>query len=124
MAIDEATRSRPEYGQLKELYEQMGFGAGGGRNFGASFRALGLKRSGDAWIDSHIAFIKMSMMLQFAAGGLTVVGLLVMLAGGFAGSGGRDVIAIVLFGAAAALGIWSLLRTRKASRAFQNGELP
>jgi len=124
MAIDEATRNRPEYGQLKELYEQMGFGAGGGRNFGASFRALGLKRSGDAWLDSHIAFIKTSMMLQFAAGGLTVVGILVMLAGGFAGGVGRDVIAIVLFGVAAALGIWSLLRIKKAGSAFQNGERP
>jgi len=122
MAIDEATRGRPEYGQLKELYEQMGFGAGGGRNFGASFRALRLKRSGNAWIDSHIGFVKATMLLQFAAGALTVLGLLVMLAGGFAG--GRDVIAIVLFGVAAALGIWSLLRIKKAGSAFQNGERP
>ena len=124
MAIDEATRSRPEYGQLKELYEQMGFGAGGGRNFGASFRAFGLKRSGNPWIDGHIGFVKATMLLQFAAGALTVLGLLVMLAGGFAGGTGRDVIAIVLFGAAAALGIWSLLRIKKAANAFQAGELP
>lgn len=124
MAIDDATRSRPEYGQLKALYEQMGFSAGGGRNFGASFRALGLKRSGDAWLDRHIGFIKTTMMLQFAAGGLTVVGLLIMIAGGFGGSSGSDLVAVVLFGVAAGLGIWSLLRTKKAAAAFQSDALP
>jgi hypothetical protein len=121
MTIDDATRNRPEYAQLSQLYDQMGFGAGGGRNFGASFRALGLKRSGDAWLDSHIRFIKTTMVLQFAAGGLTIVGLLVWLTG-FGGGTSGDLVAIVLFGVAAGVGIWSLLRTKKAATAFQNGE--
>jgi len=120
MAIGEDTRGRPEYAKVEGLYGAMGFGAGGGRNFGASFRVFGLKASGDPWIDAHIRHMKATMAMQLSAGALTIVGLLVMVAGGIGG----NLAAIVVFALAASLGIWSLLRTKKAATAFAKGALP
>ena len=106
------------HAQLEELYGQLGFVPGKQRSFGASFKVFSLGISDDIWLDSQIRYLKTTITLQFAAIALTIVGLLLLVANVLGDAAGAIFIVPV------ALGIWSLVRNKKGSKAFSAGEQP
>lgn len=116
MAPKDDTRQRPEYARLVELYGQLGVGPKKRRSLGGSFKVFALGASGDAWLDSQISYLKTTTILQFCAIALTVVGVLLYFIRAF-GSGTGLVFIVPL-----ALGIWSLVRTKKGADAVFGAE--
>ncbi|HUT50061.1 MAG TPA: hypothetical protein VM325_12030 [Alphaproteobacteria bacterium] len=112
MEPDDATRQRPEYTQLEELYGQLGIGPKKRRSFGGSLKVFALSASGDAWLDSQIGYLKTTTILQFCAIALTVVGVLLYFTRPFGSATGLVLVVPVT------LGIWSLLRAKNGAKAF------
>jgi len=127
MDIDETTRDRPEYGQLKALYGQLSLSGNTKRSFGASFRVFALRQSGDVWIDAHIGHLKLTMTLQVVAMVLTLLGVLLMVTNALghpSDSSIGDLRLVAVFVVAAVLGIWSLIRAKKGAQAFTEDKRP